>query len=45
MEKALRDGVVPTVAFAAHALLNAVLFKQFSVAIGGVLTTLVGVPQ
>jgi hypothetical protein len=32
MEEALGDGVVPTVAFAAHALLNTVLFKLFSMA-------------
>ena len=45
VKKALGNGVIPAVAFTAHALLDAVLLKQFSVAVGGVLTAPVGVPQ
>ncbi len=44
VKEALGDGVVPAVAFTAHALLDAVLLEQFSVAVGGVLTASVGVP-
>ena len=41
----LGDGVVPAVTFMAHALCDAVLFEQFSVAVGGVLTASVGMPE
>jgi hypothetical protein len=42
VEKALGDGVVLAVFFTTHALLDALLFKQFSMAVGGVLTASVG---
>ena len=45
VKKALGDGVIPAVAFTAHALPDAVLLEQFSVTVRGVLTALVGVPQ
>lgn len=45
MKKAFGDGVVPAVSFAAHALLDGVLFKQFSMAVGGILTASVGMPE
>jgi hypothetical protein len=43
MEKTLRHRVVPTVAFAAHARLNALMMEKPSVAIRHLLTASIGV--
>jgi hypothetical protein len=45
MKKAFRDGIIPTITFATHALGSTMFLQERTVAIGGILAASIAMPN